>query len=141
MEEIGLRRDKRARACAPKRISASVHGDDVTVKASRENVEWLIQKFEERYEIKSTGWISVGIGGVTNWREVSGGEGGMGKVCASVSVCVLSAFASAIASSAAPPGVLPADQVTSTESVALLILSVAVLGRCKLKDRFAWLIP
>ena len=47
--------DKRARACTPKRrgISASVHGDDVTVKASREDAEWLIRKFKERYEIKT----------------------------------------------------------------------------------------
>ena len=34
-------------------ISASVHGDDVTVKASREDAEWLIRKFKERYEIKT----------------------------------------------------------------------------------------
>ena len=34
-------------------ISASVHGDDVTVKASREDAEWLIQKFKKRYEIKT----------------------------------------------------------------------------------------
>ena len=34
-------------------ISASVHGDDVTVKASREDAEWLIRKFKERCEIKT----------------------------------------------------------------------------------------
>ena len=38
--------DKRARACLyseeARGISASVHGDDVTVKASREDAEWLI---------------------------------------------------------------------------------------------------
>ena len=34
-------------------ISASVHGDDVSVKASREDAEWLIRKFKERYEIKT----------------------------------------------------------------------------------------
>ena len=31
--------------------ASSVHGDDVTVKASREDGEWLIRKFKERYEI------------------------------------------------------------------------------------------
>ena len=30
-----------------RRISASVHGDDVTVKASWEDAEWLIRKFKE----------------------------------------------------------------------------------------------
>ena len=42
-------------------ISASVHGDDVTVKASREDADWLIQKFKERYEIKTQmtkSWVS-----------------------------------------------------------------------------------
>ena len=34
-------------------ISASVHGDDVTVKASREDAECLIRKFKERFEIKT----------------------------------------------------------------------------------------
>ena len=34
-------------------ISASVHGDDVTVTASREDADWLIRKFKERYEIKT----------------------------------------------------------------------------------------
>ena len=34
-------------------VSASVHGDDVTVKASSEDAEWLIQKFKERNEIKT----------------------------------------------------------------------------------------
>ena len=34
-------------------MSASVHGDDVTAKASREDAEWLIRKFNERYEIKT----------------------------------------------------------------------------------------
>ena len=33
--------------------SASVHGDDVTVKASREDAEWQIRKFKERHEIKT----------------------------------------------------------------------------------------
>ena len=32
-------------------ITASVHGDDVAFKASREDAEWLIRKFQERYEI------------------------------------------------------------------------------------------
>ena len=35
------------------RSQLSVHGDDVTVKASREDVEWLIRKFKERCEIKT----------------------------------------------------------------------------------------
>ena len=34
-------------------VSASVHGDDVTVEASSEDAEWLIQKFKERNEIKT----------------------------------------------------------------------------------------
>ena len=34
-------------------VSASVHGDAVTVKASREDAEWLIWKLKERYEIKT----------------------------------------------------------------------------------------
>ena len=34
-------------------ISASVHGDDVTVKASSEDAERLIRKSKERYEIKT----------------------------------------------------------------------------------------
>ena len=48
--------DKRARACTPKRRGESALrsiGDDVTVKASREDAEWLIRKFKERYEIKT----------------------------------------------------------------------------------------
>ena len=32
-------------------ISASVHGDDVTIQASREDAEWPIRKFKERIEI------------------------------------------------------------------------------------------
>ena len=56
LEEIGLRRGE-ASTClyseAARRISASVHGDDVTVKASREDAEWLVRKFKERYEIKT----------------------------------------------------------------------------------------
>ena len=56
LEEIGLRRGQ-ASTCLyseeARGISASVHGDDVTVKASREDAEWLIQKFKERYEIKT----------------------------------------------------------------------------------------
>ena len=56
LEEIGMRRGQ-ASTClyseeAPG-ISASVHGDDVLVKAFRENAEWLIQKVKERYEIKT----------------------------------------------------------------------------------------
>ena len=31
----------------------SFNGDDVTVNASREDAEWLIRKFKERYEIKT----------------------------------------------------------------------------------------
>ena len=48
--------DKRARSFSPKRrggISASVRGGDITVKASSEDAEWLIQKFKERYKIKT----------------------------------------------------------------------------------------
>ena len=56
LEEIGLRRGQ-ASTCLyaeeARGISASVHGDDVTVKASREDAEWLIQKFKERYEMKT----------------------------------------------------------------------------------------
>ena len=56
MEEIGLRRGQ-ASVCLcseeARGISASVHGDDVIVKASREDAEWLIRKFKERYEIKT----------------------------------------------------------------------------------------
>ena len=56
LEEIGLRRGQ-ASTCLhseeARGISASVHGDDVTVKASREDAEWLIRKFKERYEIKT----------------------------------------------------------------------------------------
>ena len=56
LEEIGLRR-RQASMCLyseeAQRISASVHGDDVTVKASREDAGWLIRKFKERYEIKT----------------------------------------------------------------------------------------
>ena len=53
LEETGLRRGQ-ASVCLyseeARGISASVHGDDVTVKAPRENAEWLIHKFKERYE-------------------------------------------------------------------------------------------
>ena len=56
LEEIGLRR-RQASMCLyseeARGISASVHGDDVTVKASREDGERLIRKFKERYEIKT----------------------------------------------------------------------------------------
>ena len=56
LEEIGLRRGQ-ASICLyseeARGISASVRGDDVTVKASREDAEWLIRKFKERYEIKT----------------------------------------------------------------------------------------
>ena len=56
MEEIGLRRGQ-ASTCQnsedARGISASVHGDDVTVKASREDAEWLIEQFTKRYEIKT----------------------------------------------------------------------------------------
>ena len=53
MEEIGLRR-RHAGTCLyseeARGISASVHGDHVTVKASREDAELLIRKFKERYK-------------------------------------------------------------------------------------------
>ena len=56
LEEIGLRKGQ-ASTCRhsekARGISASVHGDDVSVKASREDAEWLIRKFKERYEIKT----------------------------------------------------------------------------------------
>ena len=56
LEEIGLRRGQ-ASTCLnseeARGISASVHGDDVTVKASRKDAERLIRKFKERYEIKT----------------------------------------------------------------------------------------
>ena len=56
MEEIGFRR-RQASTCLyseeARGISAPVHGDDVAVKASREDAEWLIQKFKEKYEIKT----------------------------------------------------------------------------------------
>ena len=56
LEEIGLRRGQ-ARTCLyfeeARGISASVHGDDVIVKASREDAEWLIRKFKEKFEIKT----------------------------------------------------------------------------------------
>ena len=56
LEESGLRRGQ-ASTCLyseeARGISASVHGDDVTVKASREDAELLIREFEERYEIKT----------------------------------------------------------------------------------------
>ena len=49
--EIGLRRGQ-ASTCwyseEARGISASVHGDDVTVEASMEDVEWLFRKFKER---------------------------------------------------------------------------------------------
>ena len=34
-------------------MNTSVQGDDVTVKASREDAVWLFRKFKERYEIKT----------------------------------------------------------------------------------------
>ena len=53
---IGLRRGQ-ASACLyseeAKGVCASVHGDDVTVRASREDAEWLIQKLKKRCEIKT----------------------------------------------------------------------------------------
>ena len=55
-EEIGLRRGQASKCLYSdelRRISASVYGDDVTIKASREDAEWLIRKFKERYEIKT----------------------------------------------------------------------------------------
>ena len=56
VEEIGLRRGK-ASTCShseeTRGISASIHGDDVTAKACREEAEWLIQKFKERYKMKT----------------------------------------------------------------------------------------
>ena len=56
MEEIGLRRGQASTCLCSEEargISASVHGDDVTVKALREDAEWLIRKFKERNEIKT----------------------------------------------------------------------------------------
>ena len=54
LEEIGLRRGQ-ANMCLyseeARGISASVHSDDVAVKASRGDAEWLIRKFKERHEI------------------------------------------------------------------------------------------
>ena len=56
LEEIGLRRGQ-ASTClyseGARGIGASVHSDDVTVIASREDPEWLIRMFKERYEIKT----------------------------------------------------------------------------------------
>ena len=56
LEKIGLRR-RQGSTCLyseeTRGISAAVHGDDVTVKASREDAEWLTQKFKERYTIKT----------------------------------------------------------------------------------------
>ena len=56
LEKIGLR-TRQASKCfyceEARRISASVHGDGVTVKASREDAGWLIQKFKEKFEIKT----------------------------------------------------------------------------------------
>ena len=42
-----LRRGQANTCLYARGISASVHGDDVTVKASREDAEWLIRKFKE----------------------------------------------------------------------------------------------
>ena len=56
LEEIGFRRRQASKCLFSEElrgISASVHGDDVTVKALREDAEWLIRKFKERYEIKT----------------------------------------------------------------------------------------
>ena len=53
LEEVGLRRGQASTCLYSEElrgISASVLGADVTVKASREDAEWLI---EERYEIKT----------------------------------------------------------------------------------------
>ena len=56
LEGTGLRRGQ-ASTCLnaeeARGISASVHADDVTVKASREDGEWLIRKFTERYEFET----------------------------------------------------------------------------------------
>ena len=56
LEEIGSRRGK-AISCLhsaeTRGISASVHGDNVTVKACREDAECLTQRFMEKYEIKT----------------------------------------------------------------------------------------
>ena len=54
MEEIGLRKGQASTCLFSEKargISASVHGDDVTVKASREDAEWVIRKFKERYDV------------------------------------------------------------------------------------------
>ena len=54
-EEVGLRKVQASTCLYSEKargISASVHGDDVTVKALREDAEWLIRKFKERYETK-----------------------------------------------------------------------------------------
>ena len=56
LEEIGLRRGKASTClCSVETpgISASVHGDDITVKASREDAECLMQRFMEKFEIKT----------------------------------------------------------------------------------------
>ena len=57
LDEIGLRKGTSEHVPFLRRgarvISFSVHGDDVTIKASREEAEWLIRKFQERYEIKT----------------------------------------------------------------------------------------
>ena len=56
LEEIGLCRGQASTCLYSEEalgISTSVHGDDVTVKASRVDAGWLIRKFKERYEIKS----------------------------------------------------------------------------------------
>ena len=56
LEEIGLRRGQASTCLCSEEargISASVHGDDVTVKASREDAEWLIRKLKEKYKIKT----------------------------------------------------------------------------------------
>ena len=55
-EEVGLRRGQASTCLCSEEargISASVHGDDVNDKASREDAEWLIRKFKETYEIKT----------------------------------------------------------------------------------------
>ena len=56
MEEIGFRRGQASTSLFSEEargMSASVHGDDVTVKASREDAEWLVHKFKERDETKT----------------------------------------------------------------------------------------
>ena len=56
LEEFVFRRrgvSTRLHSEETREISASVHGNDVTVKASREDADWLIQKFEESTKVKT----------------------------------------------------------------------------------------